>query len=103
MKYGSGSYDNVMPARPTAGMHAAVKPETDAQLHARLTAAVRERYCSSARVRVYSEDGVTFVAHVTRCGTKYIALASGQVDVYSAESQTYGGALRALETKINQK
>ena len=44
--YGDGSCDNVFrpTTRQTAGMHAAVKPETDAQLHARLTAMLHDSY-----------------------------------------------------------
>ena len=95
--YGDGSCDNVFrpTARPTAGLHAAVKPETDAQLHARLTAAVRDSYGVKGGVRVHSDDGVTFTAYSTA--------TFGRLAMLIAEAPTYGGALRALETKINQK
>ncbi len=97
--YGDGSCDNVMPARPTAGMHAAVKVETDAQLHARLTAAMRERYSPTAIVRVSSDDSAEFLAE---CTVKCL-VSEQRVHVCHATATTYGGALRALETKINEK
>ena len=99
--YGDGSCDNVFrhTARPTAGMHAAVKPETDAQLHARLTAAVREGYNATATVRVSSDDSAEFLAE---CTFKPVVTPQ-RVLVCHATAPTYGGALRALETKINQK
>ena len=46
-------------------------------------------------VRVHSDDGVTFTAYSTA--------TFGRLAMLIAEAPTYGGALRALETKINQK
>ena len=102
MKYANGTTDNVLApttARPTAAMHAAVKPEADAQLHARLTAAVREGYNATATVRVSSDDSAEFLAE---CTVKCL-VSPQRVLVCHATAPTYGGALRALETKINQK
>jgi hypothetical protein len=88
--YGSGSCDNVFPARPTAGMHAAVKVETDAQLHARLTEAHEAR---GYRVRVTSENSVEFLAELRVFSESSLS----DVVLSRATATTYGGALRALE------
>ena len=101
LNYGDGSCDNVFrpTARPTAGLHAAANPETDAQLHARLTAAACERYSPTAIVRVSSDNSAEFLAE---CTVKCL-VSPQRVPVCHATAPTYGGALRALETKISQK
>ena len=86
--YGDGSCDNVFhpSARPTAGMHAAVKPETDVQLHARINAAARQQgYSAPVTVRT---DGEAWRATV------------GAIEHTAFD---YRGLLRSLETSLGIK
>ena len=89
MKYANGTTDNVLApttARPTAAMHAAVKPETDAQLHARINDAVRQQgYGAPVTVRT---DGEAWRATV------------GAIEHTAFD---YRGLLRSLETSLGIK
>lgn len=88
--YGAGTNDTI----PTAwdARTVAPAPESDAALHKRVTAMVREANDAACSVRVESHNSVTFDAVALHADDGFAG--------HEARASTYRGALLALEAAL---